>query len=371
MRQLLVENLVLGLASGIAGVLLAYWGLSWIVAHGPAEMPRLNESRIDAGAMLFACLIAMLSSVVFGLVPALRSASVDLSQTAKRGSGSADGGKDYVRSALVVCEVALALILMAAAGLLIRSALLVARVDPGFDTTNLVVGRVGLPDREYPNPQAARQTFEAIVRAASEIPGVQSAASCFARAHVRIGQHEWINRGGHAARPKSVVNARLQVVTPGYLATLRIPIKAGQDFTPQDARETRFVTIVNESLARDLWPGQNAIGKRFACCEAGAKGRTDPVWHEVIGVVADVRAFGLDREDAPEFYLPMAQMPPQAWDWIGRTMDLTVRTQGAAVPDRALQESWLRLRRACRSISFPPCSRKSAARSNDLTSTHF
>jgi putative ABC transport system permease protein len=338
-RQLLVENLVLGLASGITGVLLAYWGLSWIVAHGPAEMPRLNQSRIDAGAMLFACLIAMLSSVVFGLVPALRSASVDLSQTAKRGDASANGGKDYGRSTLVVCEVALALILMAGAGLLIRSALLVARVDPGFDTTNLVVGRVGLPEREYANPQAARQSFEAIVRAASEIPGVQSAAVVSRAPMSGSGNTNGLIAEGMPLDPKSLVNARLQVVTPGYLSTLRIPIKAGQDFTPQDTRETRFVTIVNESLARTLWPGQNAIGKRFACCEPGPKGRSDPMWHEVIGVVADVHAFGLDREDAPAFYLPMAQIPPQAWDWIGRTMDLTVRTQGAAAPDRALQET--------------------------------
>jgi putative ABC transport system permease protein len=338
-RQLLVENLVLGLASGIAGVLLAYWGLSWIVAHGPAEMPRLGESHIDAGALAFACVVALLSSVVFGLVPALRSASVDLNEAFKRGTGVSGGGRDRLRSALVVGEVALALILMAGAGLLIRSALLVARVDPGFDTTNLVVGRVGLPDREYGNPQATRQAFEAIVRAASQIPGVQSAAVVSRAPMSGSGNTNGLIAEGMPLDPKSFVNARLQVVTPGYLATLRIPIKAGQDFTPQDTRETRFVTIVNESLARTLWPGQNAIGKRIACCEAGPKGRTDPGWHEVIGVVADVHAFGLDREDAPAFYLPMAQIPSQAWDWIGRTMDLTVRMQGAAATDRALQET--------------------------------
>src|SRR5262249_37805104 len=136
----------------------------------------LSQSRIDASALVFACAVAVPSSIAFGLVPALRSASVDLSESFKRGSAGASAGKDRLRSALVVCEVALALILLAGAGLLIRSALLVARVDPGFDPTNLVVGRVGLPDREYADPQVARQAFEKIVRGASGTPGVESAA---------------------------------------------------------------------------------------------------------------------------------------------------------------------------------------------------
>jgi putative ABC transport system permease protein len=338
-RQLLVENVVLGLAGGAVGVLLAYWGLSWIIAHGPAEMPRLDESRIDIGALTFACLIALLSSLLFGLVPALRSASINLNETFKRGTGASGGGRDRVRSALVVVEVALALILMAGAGLLIRSALLVSRVDPGFDTTNLVVGRIGLPDREYADPLVARQTFEKIVRAAGELPGVQSAAVVSRAPMAGAGNSNGLIAEGKPLDPSSVVNSRLQVVTPGYLATTRIPVKAGRDFAAQDTRETRFVTIVNETLARTMWPGQDAIGKRFACCEPGPKGRTDPVWHEVVAVVADVHAFGLDRQAQPEFYLPLGQMPPQAWDWIGRTMDLTVRTQSAAPPDRALQST--------------------------------
>jgi putative ABC transport system permease protein len=336
-RQLLVENVVLGLAGGAVGVLLAYWGLAWIIAHGPAEMPRLEESRIDTGALAFACAIALLSSLLFGLVPALRSASINLNEAFKRGTGASTGGKDRVRSALVVGEVALALILMAGAGLLIRSALLVSRIDPGFDTTNLVVGRIGLPDREYADPLVARQTFEKIVRAAAELPAVQSAAVVSRAPMAGAGNSNGLIPEGKPLDPSSVLNSRLQVVTPGYLTTARIPVKAGRDFTALDTRETRFVTIVNETLARTMWPGENAIGKRFACCEPGSKGRTDPVWHEVIAVVADVHAFGLDRQAQPEFYLPLAQMPPQAWDWIGRTMDLTVRTQSAAPPDRELQ----------------------------------
>jgi putative ABC transport system permease protein len=336
-RQLLLENVVLGLAGGGVGVLLAYWGLSWIVAHGPEEMPRLDQSRIDVVALAFACIVTLLSSLLFGLAPALRAASVDLNEAFKRGTRVSSGSKDRVRSALVVGEVALALILMAGAGLLIRSALVVSRVDPGFDTTNLVVGRIGLPDVEYHDPVVARQTFEKMVREAEQVPGVQSAAVVSRAPMAGSGNSNGLIAEGKPLDPSSIVNSRLQIVTPGYVETARIPIHAGRDFTPQDTRERTLVTIVNETLARAMWPGENAIGKRFACCEAGPKGRTDPVWHEVVGVVADVRAFGLDREAQPEFYLPLAQMPSEAWDWIGRTMDLTVRTQSAAPPDRELQ----------------------------------
>jgi putative ABC transport system permease protein len=336
-RQLLVENIVLGLAGGVVGVTLAYWALLWIVAHGPAEMPRLDQSHIDASALLFATATAFLSSLVFGLAPALRSASTNLNEAFKNSAAASSGLRDPVRSALVVGEVALALVLMAGAGLLIRSALLVAHVDPGFDTSDLVVGRVGLPDSEYHDPVAARQTFEKIVRDTAALPGVQSAAVVSRAPLAGGGSSNGLIAEGKPMSLASIVNSRLQIVSPGYVSTARIPLKAGRDFTSQDTRDKTFVTIINETLAGTMWPGQNPIGKRFACCEPGPKGREDPVWHEVVGVAADVRAQGLDQQPQPEFYLPMAQVPPQAWDWIGRTMDLTLRTRDAEVPARALQ----------------------------------
>ena len=336
-RQLLVENVLLGLLGGAVGVVLAYWGLAWIVAHGPAEMPRLDQSRIDGGALAFACVIAVLCSLLFGLTPALRSASTSLNEVFKKSAAVYSGGRDRVRSALVVGEVALALILMAGAGLLIRSALLVARVDPGFDTANLVVGRIGLPDAEYHDPTVARQTFERIIGAAAALPDVQAAGVVSRAPLAGGGSSNGLIAEGKPFDPASIVDSRLQIVSPGYLSTVRVPLKAGRDFTAQDTRERVFVTIVNETLARTLWPGENAIGKRFACCEPGPKGRLDPVWHEVVGVAADVKAAGLDRQAQGEFYLPLAQMPAAAWDWVGRTMDLAVRTQGAAAPNHELQ----------------------------------
>ena len=331
-RQLLAECLVLGIASGGVGVFLAYWGVSWIVANGPATVPRLDQASVDAGTLGFACAVTLFSSFLFGLAPALRSASTRLSEAFQERSGSPSGGRDRVRSVLVAGEVALALMLMAGAGLLIRSALLVSHLDPGFDTSNLIVGRVGLPDVGYNDSTAARQTFERMITAAEALPGVQSAAVVSRAPLAGGGSSNGLIPEGKALDLTNAINAELQIVSPRYLSTARVPLRAGREFTAQDTRDRTLVTIVNETLARTAWARENPIGKRFACCESGPKGRMDPVWHEVVGVVGDVRAWGLDRQVQPEFYLPIAQMPPDAWDWIGRTMDLMVRTRDGRFP---------------------------------------
>jgi putative ABC transport system permease protein len=336
-RQLLAENVLLALLGGVVGVLLASAGVSWIVTHGPAEVPRLGETSIDARTLVFACAVSLFSSFIFGLAPALRSASTRLSEAFKNGTGTSSGSRDRLRSVLVIGEVALALMLMVGAGLLIRSALLVAHLDPGFDSTNLVVGRVALSEARYHDPIVARQTFERMISATSALPGVQSVAAVSRAPLAGGGSSNGLLPEGKDLDPTNLINAQLQIVSPSYLSTVRIPFKAGRDFTSEDTRDKTLVTIVNETLARTIWSGQNPIGKRFACCEVGPKGRMDPAWHEVVGVVADVRASGLDRQIQPQFYLPMAQMPPSAWDWIGRTMDLLMRTQGTAVPLHELQ----------------------------------
>ncbi len=331
-RQLLAECVVLGVASGVVGVILAYWGVSWIVAKGPATVPRLDQASVDAGTLVFACAVTLFSSFLFGLAPALRSASTQLTEAFQERGGSSSGGRDRVRSVLVAGEVALALMLMAGAGLLIRSALLVSHLDPGFDASNLIVGRIGLPDIGYHDPAVARQTFERMITAAEALPGVQSAAVVSRAPLAGGGSSNGLIPEGKALDLTNAINAELQIVSPGYLSTARVPLRAGREFTAQDTRDKTLVTIINETLARTAWPRENPIGKRFACCESGPKGRMDPVWHEVVGVVGDVRAWGLDRQVEPEFYLPIAQMPPDAWDWIGRTMDLMVRTRDGRFP---------------------------------------
>jgi predicted permease len=222
---------------------------------------------------------------------------------------------------------------------LVRSALLVSRVDPGFDTSNVIVGRVGLPDAGYHDPAIARQTFERMIIAAGTLPGVESAAVVSRAPLAGGGSSNGLLAEGKPLDLANLVNSQLQIISPSYLSTARVPLRTGRNFTPKDTRERTFVAIVNETLARMMWPGENPIGKRFACCESGPKGRIDPVWHEVVGVVADVRAWGLNRPVQPEFYIPLAQMPPSAWDWIARTMDLVVRTRGGVIPIHELQST--------------------------------
>jgi len=329
---LLVDNFVIGGISGLVGVLLAYGGVAGIVAKGPADVPRLAQSAVDARALAFAAAVSLFASFLFGLVPALRSASPRLMVAIKEGPGTSSASRDRVQSVLVVGEIALALMLMTAAALLIRSALSVLHENPGFEASNLVVAHVGLPEAGYHDPTVARQTFEHIVEAAAALPGVQSAA-VVSRAPLVGG---WVSNGliaeGRPIDPSSRVISVLQVVSPDYLSAAHVPLKAGRNFTAQDTRDKTLVTIVSETLARTMWPGEKPIGKRFACCEDGPKGRTDPVWHEVVGVVGDVRAQALDQDIPPEFYLPLAQLPPSAWDWLGRTMDLMVRTTGKSFP---------------------------------------
>ena len=230
-RQLLAESVVLGLASGVVGVFLAYWGVAWIVANGPARVPRLAQASVDARTLVFACAVTLFSSFLFGLAPALRSASTRLTEAFQERGATSGGSRDRVRSVLVAGEVALALMLMAGAGLLIRSALLVSHLDPGFDTANLIVGRVGLPDIGYHDPAVARQTFERIITAAEALPGAASAAVVSRAPLTGGGSSNGLIPEGKAIDPANVINSELQVVSTGYLSTARIPLKAGREFT--------------------------------------------------------------------------------------------------------------------------------------------
>ena len=336
-RQLLAESVVLGTVSGAVGVVLAYWGVAAVVAYGPARVPRLDQTSVDSRTLGFACAVTLFSSLLFGLAPALRSASTRLTEAFAESGATARGSRDPLRAALVAGEFALALMLMAGAGLLIRSALVVSHLDPGFDTSNLIVGRVGLLEAGYHDPAVARQVYERMIAAAEALPGAQSAGVVSRAPLAGGGSSNGLIPEGKPIDITNAVNSQLQIVSPGYLSTARIPLKAGREFTDLDTRDHALVAIINETLARTLWPGENPLGKRFACCESGPRGPLDPVWHEVVGVVGDVRAWGLDRQIQPQFYIPLAQVPPSAWDWIGRTMDLMVRTHGGVFPASELR----------------------------------
>jgi len=193
-RQLLAENALLGALGGIAGVLLALAAVFWIAAHGPSGVPRLNEARIDGRVLALTCIVTLFSSLTFGLAPALRSASMRLVENLKTSVGTSSA-RDWVRSALVIGEFALALMLVIAAGLFVRSALFLSTVNPGFDPSNLIVGEIGLPAPAYHDPAVARETFEHIIDTAGALPGCPIRRTGLPSSYDRINYWKWSNRG--------------------------------------------------------------------------------------------------------------------------------------------------------------------------------
>ncbi len=332
-RQLLTESLVLALASTIAGVGLAWGGVRMLVAAAPANIPRLATTRIDAWVLLFALGVAVVSSVLFGLVPALKVSRGNLQGALREGGRqSSSSPRDRVRSALVAAEVAIALTLLVAAGLLIRSAIYLDHLTPGFDPAGMLSVRVAMRPAEYKQGgDEAEQTFTRVLDAVRTAPGVQTAALTSQAPMGPGGGSNGIVPEGKTQDIRNAVDARLRMVSPGYIATMRIPLVAGRDIDQNDLRGAPRVAVVSAALAKVLWPGENAVGKRFACCEGTAG---DPKWKTVVGVAADVRSGGPTREVQPEFYLPMAQAPAEAWSWVNRTMSVVARSangNGAAI----------------------------------------
>jgi len=324
-RQLLTEGLVLALVSAVVGVALAWGGVRVLVAAAPANIPRLATRRIYGWVLLFALGISILSSVLFGLAPAVKAARGNLESTLREGGRQARAApRDSVRSVLVATEVAIALTLLVAAGLLIRSAIYLNHLTPGFDPTGVLSARVALRPAEYKQAtDVAEHTFTRILDGVRAAPGVQAAALTSQAPMGPGGGSNGLYAEGKAADFRNQVDARLRMVTPGYLSVMRIPLVAGQEIGDDDRRGGLRVAVVSAALAKALWPGEHAIGKRFRCCEGSPD---DPRWKTVVGVAADVRSGGPTQDIRPEFYVPMTQVPAEAWSWVGRTMTVVARS---------------------------------------------
>jgi predicted permease len=333
LRHAMTESLVLAVAGGVLGVVAAYWGVTGLVAMGPAEIPRLAQARVDAPVLGFVLLLTLATGLIFGLAPAARMASQLPQEALKEGGRTgSSGARDRLRSGLVVGEIALALVLLTGAGLLIRSAVALNAVDPGFDPRGVVVGRVSLPAAGYPTADASRQAFERIAQGLAVAPGI-TAAGLVSSAPFEGGGSNGLIPEGRPLRMESAIDADLRLVTPGYARTMGLRLRAGRFLTEEDRHGGALVMVVNETLAREAWPGQDPIGKRVACCEPAPDG--SPNWKTVVGVVADGRAHGVGRDAPSVFYLPMAQAPEAAWRWLDRSMTLAVRSSagpGAVAP---------------------------------------
>jgi predicted permease len=328
-RQLLTESAVLAVVAAAIGLAIAWSGLRTLVALVPPGVPRIEQASIDGMVLSFTLGLALVSSLIFGLAPALRASRTSLSESLKEGGRGSAGtrGRDWLRSALISAEVALAVLLLVGAGLLIRSALEMQRIKPGFDPKGVMTARLSLPAAEYPDATRVVATFERLVEEVSHAPGVRAAGVATMIPVSPGGNGNGLLAEGKPVDLKYAIQSELSIVTPGYFQAMGIPIVRGRSFDAADRLGAQRVMIINEALAEALFPGQNPLGKKVGCCEMGPDEQT-PDYKVVVGVTANLRTQGLSEEVRNEFYLPAAQAPAVAWDWIQRTMYIVARTSG-------------------------------------------
>lgn len=318
LRQRLVESVLLALGGAALGLLLAAWSVDLLVAAGPPDVPRLAEIRLDRTVLAVTGVVTFLVGIAFGLPAALDSAG-GLSAGLARESGRVTAGRARMRvkGALVVAQMSLALVLLAGAGLLIRSIARLASVDPGFDPANVLTMTLDLPAATYTEGGQRSRFYEQLLERVRSFPGVQSASAISFLPLTGPGAATSYNVVGRAMPlPGQTPTADIRIVEPDYFSTMRVPLKRGRVFTAADRDSAPPVVVVTETLAREMFPNDEAIGRRLTVSW------TDPAAQpEIVGVVGDVRYHGLDGTVRPMIYYPMAQSPTGS-------MSLVIRDRG-------------------------------------------
>ncbi len=314
-RQLLTESVLLAAVSGVVGLLLAYWGVNLLVASLPADTPRLAEIGINGWVLAFTLGISLLTGLIFGLFPALRASRPDL-QASLKASGRAAGIGSRERrlsSVLVASEVALAVVLVIGAGLLVRSFWELLQVDPGFRAGNAVSARITPPDVRYGDAAQQRSFYRELLQRVEALPGVRSAEAVNELPLVGGVASFAFEVEGVPYVTGAAPTAGDRKVTPGYVRAMAIPLLQGRALTEADREGAPEVALVNQTMAREFWPGESPVGKRFK-----------PVWWRdkwltVVGVVGDVKHDGLASEARPEIYRPFVQEPTSAMTLVVHT----------------------------------------------------
>src|SRR5271157_118833 len=309
-RQLLTESVGLGLLGGGLGLALAVASLRVLVRLIPADIPRLTAIGLDARLLCFALLISLAAGILFGLAPALRVAKMSLTESLNEtGRGSGSGGKEHsgLRSALVVSEVSLAVVLLLGAGLLIQSFLRLIRVDPGFDPHHVLTFQLDTPAEKQGAQVPA--FFRDVVTQISALPGVSSASAVASLPLTGDNISSSIEIEGEPTPMGSRPSADFNAVEPNYFRTLGISLVAGRDFTERDDSKSTPVVIVNRTLAQRFFPNQDPIGKHVRPGIGNGYGPGEPPMREIVGVIGDVKQSDLGSEAAPEVYAPLAQSP--------------------------------------------------------------
>lgn len=317
-KQLLTECLTLSLTGGTVGVLLAYVGVEWVKTLNVASLPRLDEISINPKVLGFTFLVATFTGLIFGLLPALQFSRVELTENLKEGRKGAAGGALHGRwlRALVVAEIALAMILLAGAGLLLRSFRLVTEVDPGFNPQNVLTLSAPLPQTNYRDQQQQLAFYETALARLNALPGVASASATFRVPLVGLATVTFTAEG----KPVPVGNeptADYRTISFDYFRTMGIALRNGREFTEHDKVDTPDAVIINEELARRFFPNEDPVGKRLQL------GTEKTRFREIVGVVGNAKLTSLDGGVDPAIYVPQEQ---NTWPQALRISSFVIRT---------------------------------------------
>ncbi len=338
-RQLLTESVMLAFIGGLLGLGLAAWGVDLLSKLEQLRVPRMQEVGLDARVLLFTLGVSVLTGVLFGLVPALQTTRADLHETLKEGGRQgASLSRGWLRSAFVIVETALALMLLVGAGLLLRSFWHLQQVNPGFEPQNLLTMNLSLPDYRYPEAQQRAAFYQQALEQIRALPGVVSAgATSILPLSGSNSSGSFRIEGRQVAQNESAPHGDRWAVTAGYFETMKIPLIRGRFFEPRDAADAPAATppgttapnvaapanaapsvaIIDEELAHKYWPNEDPLGKRITF--EGT--RDNPKWREIVGIVGHVKHRSLEGESRVQYYLPHPQRPQAG-------MNLAIRTTG-------------------------------------------
>jgi len=306
LKQVFTESVSLALIGGGVGVLLALWGIELLKTIGAQTVPRLREVNIDLVVLAVTLAICVGTGIIFGLVPGLASARPELTEALKEGGRSSTQGRrrNTLRNGLVIAEVALALVLLSAAGLLIKSFTMLQNVNPGFNPRNVLTFEISLPKMQYPNDSSIVRFNNEAQRRIASLSGVEAAG--FSTILPLAGSNSdssFAIEGRTSADNSPNPDEERREVSPDYFRALETPLIKGRFFTIADNADAPLVIIINQAFAKKFWPNEDALGKRIVMGGMSS----DPKWITIVGVVGDMRHFGLDVAPRPEMYVPFAQ----------------------------------------------------------------
>src|SRR5215204_4227023 len=321
-RQLLTESLLLATVAGVLGSLLAYWSFTFLQGLVPAEMALLTPLTLDTRILGFTLLISIVTGVIFGLVPALQSANVDLNDALKQSSTRATAS-GRLRNSLIVFEVAVSVVLLICAGLLIQTLFQLFRQYAVLEPEKVMTMRTVLPREKYKEPQQRANFYKQVLERVEHLPGVVSAGySTSVPLSWKGGTSGFFPEGTTAPMRGMAYDANHRQVSADYLKAMNVPLRQGRYFDARDNEQSVPAAIINETMARQYWPGENPLGRRF---KIGDPDEPERPWHQIVGIAADIRQMGLDEPVKAEMYLPYQQINHNPW-FIPR--DLAIRTSG-------------------------------------------